>query len=660
MCGIAGFIDLSTGGNLTQVLREMTGSIAHRGPDGEGFFNDGCAYLGHSRLSIIDVTGGHQPMTSETGERWVVYNGELYNHTTIRPELEAAGHRYKTRCDTETILHAFEQYDGDCVRSFRGMFSFALWDKTRRRLFCARDRLGIKPFYYYFNGTLFAFASEIKALLRHPAISPQVDESVLPEHLAFGFGSGEKTLYRNIRQLMPGHTLTLTVDPDSRLKINIEQYWDVPEVTVDSTRSDQEWIDECRRRLTEAVRTRLMSDVPLGMFLSGGVDSSAIAALMKGMTSESVQTFAVGYNEGAFSELSYARAAADYIGTNHHEIVIDRNDFMGALPKLIWHEDKPLAWPSSVSLYFVSKLASERVKVVLTGEGSDELFGGYSRYQHHLRNHRAMQAYRIVPAAVRNGIRRYLASSRLLNADARRKIQHTFLGCDDTLESLYLDNFLVTFPEHVQRRILSNGLANSEPVYANYLSFIGKRTRSSLLSRLLYSDQKTYLSELLMKQDRMSMAASIESRVPFLDHPFTEFAASVPDRLRISGGTGKSILKSAVSDLLPHDITYRRKMGFPTPIRSWLTGEIAKPAFDFLCAPNGWVASYIDLKAVSDLIDAHQSGREDGTDRLWRLLTFQVWGHTCMLNESHEAVADRISPGLASAHFAAARVSSSA
>src|SRR5581483_7418956 len=362
MCGIAGYVTRDPGSTPESVLIRMTDAIHHRGPDAAGHYRDSFASLGHRRLSIIDVHSGQQPMSNEDGRLWIIYNGEIFNHSDLRPALEKAGHRYRTRCDTETILHAYEQYGTECVTRFRGMFSFALWDKQSQTLFCARDRLGKKPFYYYWDGRLFGFASEIKALFEHPEISPRFEESLLSEYLHFGYCSGEQTLFSGIRKLMPGHWLRLTPD-----QLEIQPYWDLPCPTSFETRSDADWIAECRSRLEEAVRTRLMSDVPLGMFLSGGVDSSAIAALMKPMSNGPVKTFSVGYQEQQYSELGYARQVAGAIGTEHHEVVVSRDDFFDALPNLIWHEDEPIAWPSSVSLYFVSRLSSQQVKVVLTG-----------------------------------------------------------------------------------------------------------------------------------------------------------------------------------------------------------------------------------------------------------------------------------------------------
>jgi asparagine synthase (glutamine-hydrolysing) len=625
MCGIAGFVTVQPGEGSDAVLARMTGRIRHRGPDAEGFYSDAHAFLGHRRLSIVDLAAGQQPMTQETGQVFLIYNGEIFNHADLRPELEQAGHRYHSRSDTETILHAWEQYGAACVERFRGMFAFALWDSRNRRLFCARDRLGIKPFYYYWDGRLFAFASEMKALWEHPAISPALDEAALPEYLAFGHLNSEATMFRGVRKLMPGHWLTLDLS-GAAPRFEIQQYWEVPtRPDQPEQRDDSSWIEECRARLEETVRLRLMSDVPLGMFLSGGVDSSAIAALMKGMVSGPVQTFAVGYRENEFSELAFARQAAQSIGTQHHEVTIGREEFFEALPNLIWHEDEPISWPSSVSLYFVSRLASEHVKVVLTGEGSDELFGGYGRYQHYLNSQRWGSTWAHAPAALRRSIASGISTSRLLSADLRRKAQHTFLGREWTTESLYLDNFYGGFAP-AEMESLFAPVAEKADRYRNFLRYWDARSSQSPLTRMLYADQKTYLVELLMKQDQMSMACSIESRVPFLDHPLVEFAARVPDRLKIRNGVGKYILKEAVAGLVPPELLHRPKMGFPTPLRPWLLEEGARPWLDALTDPDGLLAAYTDRKALNELLSRHRNLHEDATDRIWRLLNLQVWG----------------------------------
>jgi len=622
MCGITGFVTVDPSAAPASVIERMTDPIRHRGPDDSGIFQDSHASLGFRRLAIIDVAGGHQPMTNEDRSCWIVFNGEIFNHASLRPALEAAGHRYTNRSDTETILHAYEEYGPACVQKLRGMFGFAIWDTQRRRLFVARDRLGKKPIYYYWNGRLLVFGSEIKALLAHPELSAQFEETVLPEILAFGYTSDDRTMFRGIRKLMPGHHLTLDLNAPSPAP-EIRQYWDIPEPRPEE-RDDESWIRECRDRLEETVRMRLMSDVPLGMFLSGGVDSSAIAAIMKRNFDGPVKTFAVGYSEAEFSELGFARTVAQAIGTDHHEVVVSMEDFFNALPRLIWHEDEPITWPSSVSLYFVSKLAREHVTVVLTGEGSDEMFGGYARYRHFAMNQRWLGRYRLIPGPLRRLIRSQVATTPLLNSTLRRKLQHTFVGREESLESLYLDNFYSAFSLDEQRGLFQRLLEESP--YGSFRRYWDAHPSLSPLARMLRADQKTYLVELLMKQDQMSMATSIESRVPFLDHEFVEFSTRVPDHMKLRNGEGKYIVKKAIEGLVPHEIIYRKKMGFPTPLRQWLLDAKSESLFSLLRARDGLLAQYIDAAALDRLIERQRSGAEDATDRIWRLLNIQIWG----------------------------------
>ena len=625
MCGIAGFVTLKPVEGGGSILQRMTDIIRHRGPNDSGHYSDANrAFLGHRRLSIIDLSGGHQPMSNEDGTDWIVYNGEVFNHASLRPALEQAGHTYSSHCDTETILHAYEEHGERCVELFRGMFAFAIWDSRRQTLFCARDRLGIKPLYYYWDGTLFAFASEIKALLEHPGITARLDPAQLPEYLAFGYTSGEQTMFAGISKLMPGHTLTLDMRGE-RPALQTRSYWDIPALERGGQkRSDREWIEETRQRLEESVRTRLMSDVPLGMFLSGGVDSAAIASLMRRLTTGPVKTFAVGYQEREYSELSYAAEAARLIGTEHHEVTLSRDEFFQELPRLVWHEDEPISWPSSVSLYFVSRLASEHVKVVLTGEGSDELFAGYHRYAWNVSNQAWADGYgRAVPSLLRNKIRGMIETSSLLSGTLRRKLGHSVLGRKLDTESLFLDNFYGAFSRPEIDALLRDKTGSP---YAHYFEYWNRRGEGSLLQRMLYADQKTYLVELLMKQDQMSMACSIESRVPFLDHPFVEFAARMPDEMKLHGKTGKYVLKEAVSDLIPPEILHRKKMGFPTPLRTWLQDPNSSPLIKSLFDPDGFLASTLDLDQVRVLLDRHSKGTVDATDRIWRLLNLQIWG----------------------------------
>jgi len=620
----------------------MTQAIHHRGPDEAGFYREPGVELGHRRLSIIDLSTGQQPMANEDGQVRVVYNGEIFNHAGLRPELERRGHRYRTHCDTETILHAWEEYGPACLDRFTGMFAFAIWDRNQQKLFCARDRVGKKPFYYWWDGRVFVFGSEIKAVLEHPAVSVQPEESLFAEYLAFGYTSDEQTLFRGVRKLLPGHCLELRLKPEGP-ELEVRQYWEIPAGGPAEGRPDAEWIRECRQRLESSVEMRLMSDVPLGMFLSGGLDSSTIAALMKRQTTAPVKTFAVGYAETQYSELGYASQVAAAIGTDHRDVVVSMGDFFNALPSMIWHEDEPITWPSSVPLHFCAKLAQEHVKVILTGEGSDELFGGYARYQHYSWNQRYGRLFGVLPGALRGWLRGQVAASPLLTGGVRRKLQHTFLGREERVESLFLDNFYGAFDRESQRELFT--FTDSEAPYRSFLRYWNQAASRPELERMLYADQKTYLVELLMKQDQMSMSASLESRVPFLDHTLVEFAARVPAHLKIQGGEGKYIVKKAVEDILPHDIIYRTKMGFPTPLRSWLRSGEAEPLLRRLTASDTIAAPFLRRGPVEALLGRHRSGQEDGTDRIWRLLNLVVWGDLFFTGRRGEVMAGMLGAG---------------
>jgi asparagine synthase (glutamine-hydrolysing) len=636
MCGIAGFVTSRSQANQLPVLRRMTQAIAHRGPDAESFWPAADAapshvWLGHRRLSIIDLEGGVQPMPNEDGSLQIIYNGEIFNHSDLRPELERNGHRYASHCDTETLIHSYEQFGPESLKYFRGMFAYVIWDSNRQELFCARDRLGIKPFYYYCDHSTFVFASEIKSVLEHPAVSVSPDEGGFAEYLAFWFRSDpEVTLFKGIRQLPPGHWLRLKVREGKVLEPEIVQYWDAPVSDSPLAISEAEAVEETYRRFEETVRMRLMSDVPLGMFLSGGVDSSAIAAMIRRITGGPLQTFSVGYAEQEYCELSWARQAAEHIGSNHAETRVSADDFFGALPDLVWQEDEPIAWPSSVSLYFVSKLAAKSVKVVLTGEGSDEIFAGYGRYAHYLSSESHARMWDMAPSGVQSALRGFIGSSSLLGPDLRRKLSHTVLGRPSGFNSMYLDNYLAAFGADDLKRITGT---NGNSPYAAYLAHYQKHEGKSPLGRLLYADQKTYLAELLRKQDRMSMACSIESRVPLLDHTFVEYAASLPANLKLHGSTGKYIFKKMAEKLLPASIVHRPKMGFPTPISAWLQGTYRGRIEELLGAKDSFSRQVLRGTAGDDLLAQARSGKYDTTDRIWRLLTLELWGRRFFLSQ---------------------------
>ena len=460
MCGICGVLELEGGRRVSRgQVEAMAQKLVHRGPDDAGYYLNPPVALGFRRLSIVDLSGGHQPMSNEDGTVWIVFNGEIYNHASIRPDLERRGHRYATRSDTETILHLYEEYGDDCVHHLRGMFAFAIWDSLKRRLFCARDRLGIKPFYYAMTQGRFAFASEMKALFEVPGLNPQMNHSALPEFFALGYLSAGDSLFQGISKLLPGHRMSIDLNhPD--LRPRTEQYWDLDITSEETEATEDDYIGRFRELFTESVRMRLMSDVPVGVFLSGGLDSSSIAAVMAGLSKERIKTFSVGYAEDRFSELPYARRLAEHIGAEHNEVLLGPDDFLNSLPRLIWHEDEPMVWPSSVALHFVSQLAGQKVKVVLTGEGGDELLAGYMKYRATLFNLRYGPAYeKLVPALLR-GVVRSVLERPVLPASIRRKLRHSFLYYGNQFEKIYFDNFYSVFPQEMQSRLFTPETAN--------------------------------------------------------------------------------------------------------------------------------------------------------------------------------------------------------
>jgi len=634
MCGIAGVMKFGTDARADSAsIRRMCAAMTHRGPDDEGVFADGPVGIGMRRLSIIDVAGGHQPISNETGTTWIVFNGEIYNHAELRKQLEPRGHRYRTNSDTETIIHLYEEYGRDCVNHLRGMFAFAIWDREKRTLFVARDRLGIKPLYYRLTPESFLFGSEIKVLLAY-GVQPEFHAAALSEYLAFGYLSGEETFYEGVRKLMPGHWMEVNSTGD----VQVKQYWDLDVSSTGPVRDEAYYVETYRQMLEQSVESHLMSDVPLGVFLSGGVDSSAVAALMTKIRKSPIETFSVGYAEQTYSELPYARTVAQHLNSIHHEVLVSENEFFDSLPELIWHEDEPVVWPSSVSLYFVAKLARERVVVVLTGEGSDETLGGYTRYAFTIKNKAWDQVYRhAVPGFARSAVRNAIAKSPVLGATLRRKLGHTFLGLDAaSWSSFYFDNFFSAFSEGEQSELLTDeALQKLRPgsAYDHVLAY-WEKSKGELLQRLLYTDIKTYLVELLMKQDNMSMAASIESRVPFLDHVLVEFATRIPRQMQLRGLSGKNILKKAVEDLLPHSILYRPKLGFPTPWSGWLQGPRLDSIERLLLEPRSLDRGYFRPEAIRRLFEEHRSKHRDNYDRIWRLLNLELWHRVCLEGEA--------------------------
>ncbi len=622
MCGINGIAFSPRSGRQVDKAKlvKMRDILHHRGPDDGGVFVDGNIGLGHRRLSIVDVAHGAQPMFNGDRSCVIVYNGEVYNHAEHRDELTAKGYEFQNRSDTETILHLYEEYGRDCVDHLRGMFAFAIWDAGKKELFIARDSFGVKPLYYVHDadGNLF-FASEIKALLEARAVKPEINFKALPDQFANHGTSGDETLFRGVKRLLPGHTLTWH---DGRLRLH--EFWDLRFEPKHEASCDDEYIEEWRDLFRQSVELRLMADVPLGMFLSGGIDSSAIAAMMSTMVKEPIKTFSVGFRERDANELEYARLVAKKFGTDHHEITITPEQFFEALPNLVWHEDEPIGFVASVPLYFVSKIAQQHVKVVLTGEGSDETLAGYGRYQKALTLLNYGEKYEsVAPSFLRDAVRGGLAT---LPGVLNRRLNRTFLSRETDIESLFFDNFAV-FPQAMQRQLFNREtrerIENTNPYFLQN-RWLENSDAEDALDKLLYADTKTYLHELLMKQDQMSMAASIESRVPFLDHKLVEFTARLPREMKLRGGTTKWILREAMKGILPDEILDRPKMGFPVPVGRWFRGEFKHIVDEFVLGKRALDRGIFDADYLRSLVAKHNAG-ENHDERLWSLVNFEIW-----------------------------------
>jgi asparagine synthase (glutamine-hydrolysing) len=630
MCGIAGILR-TDGREVVDAgrLERMRDVLRHRGPDGQGLFVDGPVGLVHRRLAIVDVAGGHQPMANEDESVWITFNGEIYNHAALRPGLEEHGHVYRSRCDTETILHLYEEEGERCVERLQGMFAFAVWDRSRATLLLARDRLGIKPLYYAVSPHELVFASEIKALLA-AGVRPELDPDVLPEYLATAFVSGESTLFRGVRRLRPGHTLSWSRQHGLRSR----RYWRMPAPCEDDRPVLAEHASEVGERLDQAVRSHLMSDVPLGLFLSGGMDSSGLLALMASRVREPIRTFSVAFADREANELSYARLAARAARAEHREVVVSPEQFFGALPRLVWHEDEPIAFPASVPLYFVSELARRHVKVVLTGEGADELFLGYNRYRVAAWNERLGRPYwALTPPGVRAGIGR---AARRLPSRLRRYAVRSFLAVEPGPRGTFFENFAV-FPRVLREGVLSAEakLGAIDPYAAAMRHY--EDADGGVLDRMSRVDLQTYLVRLLMKQDQMSMAASIESRVPFLDHDLVEHVLKVPGRFKLRGWQTKVVLREALRGRVAPEILGRRKMGFPVPVGRWLRGPYWPLVQEFVLGARAASRRLFDASALRRLAEEHRQAGGHG-DRLWLLVNLEIWHRVFLDGEDAAAV----------------------
>jgi asparagine synthase (glutamine-hydrolysing) len=624
MCGIAGAISLRGLRLEAETLRGMAATLRHRGPDDCGAWLNpaSTAGLGSTRLAIIDLSAdGRQPMADASGRRWIAYNGEVYNYLGLRDELVGRGAAFRSRTDTEVILSLYAEQGADCLKRLRGMFAFAVWDESDQSLFLARDRLGKKPLYYYQDADWFLFGSEIKAILAHPAAGAarRVKAASLPAYLTYGYVPTPDTLFEGIRSLPPGHWLRLR---DGRA--TIQAYWEppLPAASNHSNLSEADWAAGLLDKLREAVRLRLVSDVPLGAFLSGGLDSSAVVALMAEAGAGRVKTFAIGFSdEPSFDERPHARRVAEALGCEHHEFDVRARSF-DLVPLLVRHHDQPFGDSSALPTYLVARCAREHVTVALTGDGGDELFAGYDRF----RAARLAEAVHRAPGAALAGRAALAVAEALPQGTAYRDLGRAatrFLrGAAQPLPERYLGWVSLMAPEAVAALTGSN----FDPVghFAGYF----RQSNGDPVGALLDINLRTYLpDDLLVKADRATMAASLEARSPFLDHELVEFAAGIPLDLKLGRGLGgaKRILKRALAGRLPPEILNRRKHGFGVPVGRWFRDELRQPLHDHLLSPRATQRGYLRPEAVRQMVDSHQRGERDHGHALWALLTLELW-----------------------------------
>jgi asparagine synthase (glutamine-hydrolysing) len=632
VCGIVGVYRRNGARVGEQELVRLRDTMRHRGPDADGLWvRDPTADVGfgHRRLSIVDLTEhGRQPMFSEDGKVVVTFNGEIYNHEQLRAELEGQGHRFASRCDAEVLVHLYEQHGADMVHRLVGMFAFAIWDEHEQRLFLARDRLGIKPLYYFDDGRQFAFASEIKALL--PLVSRrEIDPVALTHYLTFVAVPPPRTLFAGISKLGPAETLTVQRDGPGRPT----RYWDPIADRAGYDGEPIDWMAELRFRLERSIDRRMMSDVPVGVFLSGGVDSSTNVALMSRLVDEPVNTFSIGFRDAAqFNEFEWARQVADRFGTHHHEVTIDADDLWRFMPDLVFHQDEPIADPVCVPLYFVAKLAKESgVTVVHVGEGADELLAGYASYvKAHEMQTGPWERFRSLPPPMRT----LLAHAGGLALKGRPGFE---LHREALLRGGQADGRLwwggaVAFYEEGLRRVGSAdlwkeaGTESPREVVAQIERDASAAGARDELDRLIYQDLRLRLPELLlMRVDKLTMANAVEARVPFLDHEVVELAMAMPPEEKIRGGVGKHVLKRAVSDLLPHDLIWRPKQGFGTPVSDWFRGSLGDDLSRQLESSHIHELGVLDRDEIRRLVALHRSGRADRSFQLWNLLNLSVW-----------------------------------
>jgi asparagine synthase (glutamine-hydrolysing) len=613
MCGICGIYNFGTYTPADRAaLKRAADAMVHRGPDDEGFYFNGELGLGNRRLSIIDLPSGHQPMANEDETIWVTFNGEIYNYQELRPELEARGHRFHTASDTETLVHLYEEYGLGCLEALRGMFAFALWDARRKRLLLARDRLGIKPLFYRLEPGRLLFASELRALRELVSSPLEIQPQSVYDFFGFRYIPAPNTFYRGVEKLLPGHCMI--VDAHGA---RLESYWDVPP-EEETSRSAESFAGDVIEQLRESIRLRLIADVPLGVFLSGGTDSSAVVAFMAALGARPLRTFSVGFEEREYSELPFARRIAQRFSTEHHELVVRPQDLADELARLVAFRGEPVAEPTDVALYRMARLASEQVKVVLAGEGGDELFAGYPKYA----ADRLAGLVSALPHEMTRAIARWLPyrqrraklalETLSIRDEAERSVTWFASFSREEREALFAPEFL--------REV---DVAHPARIFEQYLEKVRDR---SPLKRMLYADLKVWLPDnLLLRGDQMTMAASIEERVPFLDHKLVELAARIPSRMLTRGFKTKVLLRQALRPYLPPETLRRRKVGFTVPIGPWFRKSLKSLVADLVLSPEAQARGYFNREAMERFVREHFDGLRDRQKQLWALVNFELW-----------------------------------
>jgi asparagine synthase (glutamine-hydrolysing) len=611
MCGIAGIFNFDRKPVLEEEVRAMCDAMVHRGPDDAGYYLSDRVGLGMRRLSIIDIDGGHQPVHNEDRSVWVVFNGEIYNFKQLRSSLERRGHIFGTNTDTEVIVHLYEEYEDSCVEKLRGMFAFAVWDEKQKKILLARDRLGVKPLFYTVNNSRLAFGSELKVLLQLPDIERRLNWAAMADLFSSMCTPTAESIVDGVHKLKPGHILTVSAQKAVRTR----EYWDV-EFEPDYTKSEDFFVERLRDLLEESVRLRMIADVPLGAFLSGGIDSSAVVATMAKLSSRPVKTFSIGFSDPEYNELEHARTVARQFQTEHHELVLEPN-VLDVIDDIAWYLDEPFGDSSAIPTYMVSKLAAENVTVVLSGDGGDELFAGYDRYL----VERAERKYRRIPWPMRKAAG--LAGKIMREGmKGRRFLRHLALdGADRYLDANMLfreyDKGSLFQPDACRQIQKHDTCADWRPILQN--------ADRHWLSSLQYLDIKSYLpNDILTKVDRMSMAHSIEAREPLLDHKLVEFAATIPPELKMKGVTTKYIFKRAMEGILPDGIVYRRKQGFAVPLSRWFRGRLGPFVRDLLLSQKSVDRGIFQKSYIERLIGLNDRGRSMDLP-LWTLITFELW-----------------------------------